>query len=44
MEEAALLYCCSAQQKGLRLKSTQYRIAYLLHACETFRKGKNKKI
>ena len=39
MEEAAPFY----QQKGLRLKSTRYRIAYLLHACETFRKGKHKR-
>ena len=39
MEEAAPFY----QQEGVRLKSTRYRIAYLLHACETFREGKHKR-
>ena len=39
MKEAALFY----QQKGLRLKSTRYRIDYLLHACGAFRKWKNKR-
>ena len=39
MKEAAPFY----QQKGLRLKSTRYRIAYLLHACGAFRKGKHKR-
>ena len=39
MEEAAPFY----QQEGVRLKSTRYRRAYLLHACGAFRKGKNKR-
>ena len=36
MEEAAPFY----QQEGVRLKSTRYRRAYLLHVCGAFRKGK----